>query len=90
MARVMTGVVVANKNNKTITVSVQTSKTHPLYKKKYFRTKKYQVHDENNEANIGDRVSITETRPISATKRFKLTAVLLKGGIEHSEEEEAV
>ena len=87
MARVLTGVVVSEKNNKTIVVAVETSKTHPVYKKKYKQTKRYQAHDEKNEAHTGDVVNIVETRPISATKHFALQAIVTKGGVEHKEEE---
>lgn len=88
MARVLTGTVVSDKNDKTIVVAVETSKTHPVYKKKYMQTKRYQAHDANNEAHVGDRVSIVETRPISATKRFALQTVVAKAGVEHIDEEE--
>lgn len=87
MARVLTGVVVSDKNNKTIVVSVETSKTHPVYKKKYKQTKRYQAHDEKNEAHTGDLVSIVETKPVSATKRFALQSVISKAGVEHKEDE---
>ena len=74
--------------DKTITVVVETKKTHPLYGKRVNYSKKFKAHDENNEARIGDRVEIMETRPLSATKRFRLvkivekavTAVDAKGG----------
>ena len=68
--RTLTGVVVSNTNDKTITVVVSTSKKHPLYNKDFTVTKKYRAHDENNEAQIGDTVEIMETRPLSATKRL--------------------
>lgn len=87
MSRVLNGVVVSNKNNKTIVVSVETSKTHPVYKKKYKQTKRYQAHDENNTANVGDVVTIEESKPLSATKRFVLKTIVSKAGIAHIEEE---
>lgn len=87
MSRVLNGVVVSNKNNKTIVVSVETSKTHPIYKKKYKQTKRYQAHDENNTANVGDVVAIEESKPLSATKRFVLKNIVSKVGIAHVEEE---
>ena len=59
------GVVVSNKMDKTVVVSVVEKYKHPLYKKTVTRTKKFKAHDENNECGIGDRVEITETRPIS-------------------------
>lgn len=76
--RTLSGIVVSNTNDKTITVAVSTSKKHSLYNKNYTVTKKYRVHDENNEAQIGDEVLIMETRPLSATKRFRLVSITKK------------
>ena len=76
--RVLTGIVVSTKNEKTITVEVHTSKKHPLYNKDYTVSKKYRAHDENNEAQVGDTVQIMETRPLSATKRFRLVKITKK------------
>ena len=76
--KVLNGVVVSNTNDKTITVTVSTSKKHPLYNKDFVVTKKYRVHDENNEAQVGDIVEIMETRPLSATKRFRLVRITKK------------
>ncbi len=76
--RTLTGNVVSNKNDKTITVLVETYKNHPLYKKRLKQSKKFTAHDENNEANVGDRVKIAETRPLSATKRFRLLEIVKK------------
>lgn len=78
MAKAFTGVVKSNKTDKTIVVIVQTRKTHPLYRKQYTDSRNFMAHDENNEAEIGDRVRIVETRPISAQKRFKLDKILEK------------
>ena len=85
MAKTMTGVVSSDKGDKTIVVTVQTRKTHPLYKKKYTFSKKFMAHDEKNEAKVGDKVVIAETRPLSARKRFTLEKVVDRGGIEHVE-----
>jgi small subunit ribosomal protein S17 len=85
MAKVMTGVVASDKANKTIVVSVQRRKTHPLYKKQYTSSKRYQAHDEKNEAKIGDKVIISETKPISATKHFMLTKIVEKAQIKADE-----
>ena len=76
--KVLTGIVVSTKNEKTITVEVSTSKKHPLYNKDYTVSKKYRAHDENNEAQVGDTVQIMETRPLSATKRFRLVKITKK------------
>ena len=76
--KTLSGVVVSNTNDKTITVAVSTSKKHPLYNKDFTVTKKYRAHDENNEAQVGDAVVIMETRPLSATKRFRLVQITKK------------
>ena len=68
--RVLQGVVVSDKNDKTIVVQVQRRYTHPLLKKTVRRTKKYHAHDEQNSFKVGDQVSIQETRPISKNKRW--------------------
>jgi small subunit ribosomal protein S17 len=68
--RTLWGVVVSDKQNKTVVVEVERRFTHPLYKKTVRRTKKYQAHDEKNECKVGDRVWIEETRPISRTKTW--------------------
>ena len=72
------GKVVSASNNKTITVNVETSKRHPLYKKNVKYSKKYAAHDENNIANVGDTVRIAQTRPLSKTKRYELVEVTKK------------
>ena len=69
------GVVVSDKMDKTITVLVEDIISHPVYKKKIVRSKKYKAHDENNEAKVGDTVVIMETRPLSKTKRWRLVRV---------------
>ena len=71
--KVYTGRVVSDKMDKTITVVVETYKKHPLYGKRVKYSKKFKAHDEQNEAKIGDIVRIMETRPLSATKRFRLS-----------------
>ena len=72
------GKVVSNKMDKTIVVAIEDSVRHPLYKKIIKRTVKFKAHDENNECNIGDRVEIMETRPLSKDKRWRLTQILEK------------
>jgi small subunit ribosomal protein S17 len=76
--KVLTGTVISNKMDKTITVLVETHKSHALYTKRVKYSKKYYVHDENNVANLGDLVDIMETRPLSATKRFVLIKIVKK------------
>ena len=72
------GVVVSDKMDKTIVVAVKDGVQHPLYKKILKRTKKFKVHDENNEAGIGDRVEIMETRKISKQVNWRLVKILEK------------
>jgi len=74
----MTGTVVSDKMDKTIVVAVDFTYKHPLYKKILRKLKKYKAHDENNEARIGDKVLISETRPLSKTKRWKLVEIIKK------------
>ncbi len=87
MARTITGVVSSDKADKTIIITVQTRKTHPIYKKQYTVTTKFMAHDEKNEAKEGDKVVIVETRPLSARKRFALQSVVEKARIMHVEPE---
>ncbi len=72
----LVGVVTSDKMDKTVVVSVATTKRHPIYGKVVSRVKKYKVHDENNDSNVGDRVLIIESRPYSREKRFALVSVL--------------
>jgi len=69
------GVVVSDKMNKTIVVEVETHKRHPKYAKRVKYSSKYYVHDERNEAKVGDVVTIMGCRPLSATKRFRLVSI---------------
>lgn len=70
------GKVVSNKMDKTIVVAIEDNVMHPLYKKIIKRTVKFKAHDENNECNIGDKVEIMETRPLSKDKRWRLVRVI--------------
>jgi small subunit ribosomal protein S17 len=85
MAKTITGVVSSKKTDKTIVVTEHVRLTHPLYRKQYTVTKKFMAHDENNEAQEGDKVVISETRPLSARKHFKLDRIIEKGGVTHKE-----
>lgn len=78
MARLITGIVTSDKADKTIVVTTTTRQTHPLYKKQYSVSKKIMAHDEKNEAKIGDKVVIAESRPLSAHKRFSLKKIVDK------------
>ena len=75
MAKTLTGIVTSDVRDKTITVTVTSRETHPIYGKQYTVSRKYTAHDENNEAKKGDKVRIIETRPISKTKSFKLDII---------------
>jgi len=76
LRKVRIGVVVSDKQDKTVVVKVERRFPHPLYGKGVARTKKYHVHDENNEYKVGDTVRITETRPLSKTKRWRVLGLL--------------
>lgn len=76
--KVREGIVVSDKMDKTIVVAVQERVKHALYGKVMSQTTKLKVHDENNECGIGDRVRVMETRPLSATKRWRLLEVVEK------------
>jgi small subunit ribosomal protein S17 len=72
------GIVVSNKMDKTIVVKLEEQFTHSLYGKVISRSRKFKAHDEKNEAGIGDRVLLMETRPLSATKRWRMVSILEK------------
>ena len=74
--KVRTGMVASSSMDKTIVVTVERLKKHALYKKYIKRSKKYKIHDEKNEANVGDIVQFVETRPISKDKCFKLVQIV--------------
>ena len=76
--KVREGFVVSDKMDKTVVVVVEDRVKHPLYGKVLRRTSKLKVHDESNACGIGDRVSIMETRPLSATKRWRVVEILEK------------
>ena len=76
--RVLTGVVVSDKADKTIVVMVETLVKHPLYKKYIRRRKKFMAHDPQNDCGVGDTVSIIEHRPLSARKRWHLKKIMEK------------
>ncbi len=77
--KVRVGLVVSDKMDKTVTVTVQRVIRHPLYGKTMKRTTKYHAHDEANEYKIGDTVRITETRPLSKTKRWRVVELVDRG-----------
>jgi len=73
-----TGIVVSDKMDKTVVVAIEDFVRHSLYGKAVKRTKKFKAHDENNECNIGDKVRIMETRPLSKDKRWRLVNIIEK------------
>ncbi len=77
----LVGKVVSAKNDKTITVLVETHRKHPLYGKRIKSSKKYTAHDEKNIAKVGDTVKIRSTRPLSKTKRYELVEILVEAVI---------
>ena len=76
--KVRTGVVISDGMDKTVVVRVDRSFRHPLYDKTVRRSKKLAAHDESNEAHMGDRVRVVETRPLSKTKRWRLVEIVEK------------
>jgi small subunit ribosomal protein S17 len=85
MAKTLTGRVTSDKGDKTIVITVTERKTHPLYKKQYSVNTKFMAHDEKNESKVGDVVLVSETRPLSARKRFQLSKILERGGVRFEE-----
>ena len=80
MRKEKVGRVVSDKMDKTIVVSVERLSRHPLYKRVIRLTTKFKAHDERNEARIGDTVRIVESRPLSATKRWRMVEIVQRGG----------
>ena len=76
LRKVRQGIVVSDANDKTIVVQIRERKPHPIYKKMMTFTKKFHVHDENNETHVGDTVRIMETRPLSKMKRWRLVEII--------------
>jgi len=74
--KVREGLVVSDKMDKTVVVAVETRKIHPLYKKAVKVTKKYKAHDADNTCKVGDKVKISETRPLSREKRWRVSEIL--------------
>lgn len=75
MSRTMTGTVVSDSTDKTVTVAVDRVKMHPIYMKRYKATNRFLVHDEDNECSVGDVVVVEETRPISRRKRWRISRI---------------
>ena len=78
MRKVKVGSVVSNKMDKTVVVAVEDIVKHPLYNKTVKHTQKLKAHDENNECNIGDKIRVMETRPLSKDKRWRLVEIVEK------------
>ena len=88
--RTVQGLVVSDKNDKTIVVLVETHRRHPKYGKRVKYGKKFYAHDENNEAKVGDTVTIMETRRLSASKRFRLVSIDKKADMPVKEAENII
>ena len=80
LRKVMVGTVKSNKMDKTVVVAVQTNVSHGVYGKTVKRTYKLKAHDEENKCEIGDKVKVMETRPLSKEKRWRVVEILEKGG----------
>ena len=74
--RVLIGTVISDAMDKTVVVEVVSVKAHSVYKKRFRTTKKYYVHDEENQCGVGDRITIAETRPLSKTKRWRVLDIV--------------
>jgi small subunit ribosomal protein S17 len=79
--KVRLGQVVSDRMDKTVVVAVETPRIHPLYKKTIRRMVKYKAHDEKNECQVGDKVKIVETRPLSRDKRWRVAEIITKGEV---------
>ncbi len=84
------GRVVSDKMDKTVVVTVETLKHHPLYKKTIRRAVKYKAHDEKNECRLGDTVKIIETRPLSREKRWRVAEIITKGEVAEVQPKEII
>ncbi len=78
LRKVRQGVVISDKMDKSVVVATKFKEKHPIYGKFVQKTKKYHAHDESNEANVGDKVLIMETRPLSKTKRWRVVNIIEK------------
>jgi len=88
--KVREGVVISNKMNKTVVVTVERRAMDPMFKKIVKHVRKFKAHDEKNECHVGDRVQLVETRPISKEKCWRVQKILVKGVIFESEKTAAV
>ncbi len=89
MAKVLQGTVTSDRPDKSIVVTIVTHKSHPIYKKRYSASQKVMAHDEKNEAKIGDKVLISETRPLSARKRYELKKIIERPALRDEDIKEA-
>lgn len=75
------GIVISNKMQKTVVVKVESRYSHPIYSKTMIKTKKYLAHDEMSQCNIGDKVLVTECRPLSKKKRWSITKIISRSSL---------
>ena len=78
LRKTMIGIVISDKMDKTVVVSVETSVAHPIYNKTVKRTYKLKAHDEENKCQVGDKVKVMETRPLSKDKRYRVVEIVEK------------
>jgi len=88
--KIRVGRVVSNKMDKTVVVTVETFRHHPLYKKIIKRVVRYMAHDEKNECRLGDTVKIVETRPLSKEKRWRVAEIITKGEVAEVQPKEII
>jgi len=88
--KIRVGRVVSNKMDKTVVVTVETFRHHPLYKKIIKRVVRYKAHDEKNECRLGDTVKIVETRPLSKEKRWRVAEIITKGEVAEVQPKEII
>jgi len=88
--KIRVGRVVSNKMDKTVVVTVETFRHHPLYKKIIKRVVRYKAHDEKNECRLGDTVKIIETRPLSKEKRWRVAEIITKGEVAEVQPKEII
>ena len=87
MKRTIIGTVSSSAADKTIVVTVQSRKTHPIYHKQYSVSRKFMAHDEKNAAQVGDKVAIVETKPLSKRKRYTLDHIIEKPTLREADKE---
>ncbi|MFC1967545.1 30S ribosomal protein S17 [Chloroflexota bacterium] len=86
--KIRLGQVISDKMDKTVVVAVETSRRHPIYKKNIKRVVKYKAHDKDNQCQLGDKVMIVETRPLSREKKWRVLEIVTRGKVADVEPKE--